>query len=70
MALLYDATITPGKRDLMKGWLPSRSWFDGDLARKPHAAFRFDDPAGEVASSVSCSARRAARATGRTPRRT
>ncbi len=48
MALLYDAKITPGKRDLMKGWLPSRSWFDGDLARKPHAAFRFDDPAGEV----------------------
>jgi hypothetical protein len=48
MAILYDATITPGKRDLMKGWLPSRSWFDGDLARKPHAAFRFDDPAGEV----------------------
>jgi hypothetical protein len=48
MAILYDATITPGKRDLMKAWLPTRSWFDGDLARKPHAAFRFDDPAGEV----------------------
>jgi len=48
MAILYDATITPGKRDLMEGWLPTRSWFDGDLARKPHAAFRFDDPAGEV----------------------
>jgi hypothetical protein len=48
MALVYDATITPGKRDLMKAWLPTRSWFDGDLARKPHAAFRFDDPAGEV----------------------
>jgi hypothetical protein len=48
MAILHDATITPGKRDLMKGWLPSRSWFDGDLARKPHAAFRFDDPDGEV----------------------
>jgi hypothetical protein len=48
MAILYDATITPGKRDLIKGWLPSRSWFDGDLARRPHAAFRFDDPDGEV----------------------
>ena len=48
MAILYDATLTPGKRDLMKAWLPSRSWFDADLARKPHAAFRFDDPAGEV----------------------
>ena len=52
MAILYDATLTPGKRDLMKGWLPSRSWFDGDLARKPHASFRFDDPAGEV--GVEC----------------
>ena len=52
MAILHDATITPGKRDLMKRWLPSRSWFDGDLDRKPHAAFRFDDPAGEV--GVEC----------------
>jgi hypothetical protein len=52
MAILYDATLTPGKRDLMKGWLPSRSWFDGNLDRRPHAAFRFDDPAGEV--GVEC----------------
>ncbi len=52
MAILHDATLTPGKRDLMKAWLPSRSWFDGDLARKPHAAFRFDDPEGEV--GVEC----------------
>jgi hypothetical protein len=52
MAILYDATITPGKRDLMKGWLPSRPWFDGDLARKPHGSFRFDDPEGEV--GVEC----------------
>ena len=36
----------------MKAWLPSRSWFDGDLHRKPHAAFRFDDPDGEV--GVEC----------------
>jgi hypothetical protein len=52
MAILHDATITPGKRDLMKAWLPGRSWFDGDLARKPHASFRFDDPEGEV--GVEC----------------
>ncbi len=52
MALLHDATITPGKRDLMKGWLPSRPWFDGDLDRKPVGSFRFDDPAGEV--GVEC----------------
>ena len=48
MALLHDATLTPGKRDLMKAWLPSRSWFDGDLDRKPVGSFRFDDPDGEV----------------------
>jgi len=48
MAIVYDATITPGKRDLMKAWLPSRSWFDGDLDRKPVGSFRFDDPDGEV----------------------
>ena len=52
MALLHDATLSPGKRDLMKGWLPSRSWFDGNLERRPVAAFRFDDPAGEV--GVEC----------------
>jgi hypothetical protein len=52
MAILHDATLTPGKRDLMKRWLPSRTWFDGDLDRKPHAAFRFDDPAGKV--GVEC----------------
>lgn len=52
MAILYDATLTPGKRELIKGWLPPRTWFDGDLARKPHAAFRFDDPDGEV--GVEC----------------
>jgi hypothetical protein len=52
MAILYDATLTPGKRDLVKGWLPSRSWFDGDLHRKPHASFRFDDPEGQV--GVEC----------------
>jgi hypothetical protein len=52
MAILHDATLSPGKRDLIKGWLPSRSWFDGDLGRKPHASFRFDDPDGEV--GVEC----------------
>lgn len=32
----------------MNAWLPSRSWFDGDLERKPVGSFRFDDPDGEV----------------------
>ncbi len=48
MAILHDATITPGKRDLMAAWLPTRSWFDGDPDRKPVGSFRFDDPVGQV----------------------
>lgn len=48
MAIVHpNATLTPGKRDLMDAWLPTRSWYDG-TARKPVGSFRFDDPAGEV----------------------
>jgi hypothetical protein len=49
MALVYpNATLTPSKRELMAGWLPTRSWYDGLGERKPVGSFRFDDPAGEV----------------------
>jgi len=49
MAIVYpNATLTPSKRELMDGWLPSRAWFDGNTGRKPVGSFRFDDPAGEV----------------------
>ncbi len=47
MALLHQATLTPGKRELMGAWLPSRSWYDGRSPR-PVGSFRLDDPAGEV----------------------
>src|SRR6476469_1360950 len=47
MAILHQATITPGKRELMHGWLPTRSWYDG-RERKPVGSFRLDDPEGEV----------------------
>lgn len=48
MAIVYPyAELTPGKRELMDAWLPSRSWFDGE-PRKPAGSFRFDDPDGEV----------------------
>ena len=47
MALLHQATLTPGKRELMHAWLPSQSWYDG-TERKPVGSFRLDDPAGEV----------------------
>jgi hypothetical protein len=49
MAIVYpQATLTPSKRELMDAWLPTRSWFDGNLDRKPVGSFRFDDPDGAV----------------------
>jgi hypothetical protein len=49
MAIVYpNATLTPSKRVLMDGWLPTRSWYDGHAGRKPVGSFRFDDPAGQV----------------------
>lgn len=48
MALLHDATVTPSKLELIGAWLPSRSWFSGDPLVERVAAYRFDDPAGEV----------------------
>lgn len=49
MAIVYpNATLEPSKRELMDGWLPSRSWYDGRAGRKPVGSFRFDDPAGQV----------------------
>jgi hypothetical protein len=50
MALLYRATVVPGKLDLVSAWAPKQSWFEGD-ADGPFttiASFRFDDPDGEV----------------------
>lgn len=48
MALLHQATIIPTKQELMAAWLPTRSWYDGTTEREPVAAFRLDDPDGEV----------------------
>lgn len=49
MALIHTATLRPTKLELLAGWLPGRDWYTGpagDLDRL--AAYRFDDPAGEV----------------------
>ncbi|GAA2616417.1 hypothetical protein GCM10010399_54170 [Dactylosporangium fulvum] len=50
MALLHRAELTPSKLELLAGWLPAQGWHGdrdaGALARV--AAYRFDDPAGEV----------------------
>ncbi|MXG88624.1 maltokinase N-terminal cap-like domain-containing protein [Nocardioides flavescens] len=48
MALLHPrAQLVPSKQELIDGWLPTRGWWDG-VSRTTRAAFRFDDPAGEV----------------------
>jgi hypothetical protein len=50
MAILYRATLTPTKLELLEAWLPTQSWFPGTTATglERVAAFRFDDPEGEV----------------------
>ncbi|WP_353850472.1 hypothetical protein [Solwaraspora sp. WMMA2056] len=50
MGLLYRAEIQPTKLELLADWLPGRDWSRGlgagELDRV--AAYRFDDPAGQV----------------------
>lgn len=50
MAVIHRATLTPGKLELLAGWLPSRPWCDSPDAAglRQLGAYRFDDPAGEV----------------------
>ncbi|MBU8860033.1 MULTISPECIES: hypothetical protein [unclassified Micromonospora] len=50
MALLHRAELRPSKLELLVPWLPGRSWFAGDAGAEVTrvAAYRFDDPAGEV----------------------
>src|SRR5258706_8514918 len=50
MALLHQADLQPTKPELLAVWLPPRSWYQGPAtpALKRAAAYRFDDPAGEV----------------------
>jgi hypothetical protein len=49
MALLYVATLVPTKVELLRAWLPTRSWAGPDgSGAEPVGAYRFDDPAGQV----------------------
>jgi hypothetical protein len=51
MALIHAATLIPTKTELLAGWLPRQPWFPGGAVQaEPErvAAFRFDDPEGEV----------------------
>lgn len=49
IAKIEEATLTPGKLDLLAKWLPTQSWFTGDPSDLSKvASYRFVDPAGEV----------------------
>ncbi|MER7764738.1 1,4-alpha-glucan branching protein [Streptomyces sp. NPDC097619] len=50
MAIIHRTTVTPGKLELLAGWLPAQPWYAGGARPDPAKAggFRLDDPAGEV----------------------
>lgn len=50
VALLYQATLTPSKIDLLSAWIPAQPWLgDTDPSTlAPIGAYRFDDPDGQV----------------------
>ena len=50
MALLHHAELTPSKIELVQEWARSQPWFQGgaDAELTNVAAFRFDDPDGQV----------------------
>lgn len=50
MAILHQAQIKPSKLELLADWLPTQSWFVGEADAEfvNVAAYRFDDPEGEV----------------------
>ena len=50
MAVIHEATLTPGKLDAISAWLPGQPWsgvFTGATVEQV-GRFRFDDPDGEV----------------------
>lgn len=51
MATIHpEATIKPGKTELISAWLPAQRWYAGPAGQrfKRVGSYRFDDPAGEV----------------------
>jgi hypothetical protein len=50
VALLYQATLTPSKIELLQAWAPHQPWLGDANASTVEAvgAYRFDDPDGEV----------------------
>jgi hypothetical protein len=51
LAIIHDTTMSPGKLDLLRDWLPVQPWYlaSGRVPELTKAGgFRLDDPAGEV----------------------
>lgn len=50
MALIHQADLRPSKLELVGGWAPTRPWGGAAAGTELEqvAAYRFDDPAGEV----------------------
>ncbi|WP_412076135.1 maltokinase N-terminal cap-like domain-containing protein [Streptomyces xanthophaeus] len=52
MAVIHRTTMSPGKLELLSGWLPSRPWYRGGEGAVPQLSkaggYRLDDPEGEV----------------------
>jgi hypothetical protein len=54
MALIHRATLQPSKLELVAGWAPGRPWGTAAAGAELEqvAAYRFDDPAGEVGAET------------------
>jgi hypothetical protein len=54
MAIIYQATLNPSKLELVAGWAPGRPWGAAAAGAELEqvAAYRFDDPAGEVGTET------------------
>lgn len=51
MALIYNATMKPGKLELLTAWLPAQPWYlhpGHEPALSKVGGFRLDDPGGQV----------------------
>ncbi len=51
MAVIHNTTMSPGKLELLTGWMPAQPWYQGaghvpELTRS--GGFRLDDPQGET----------------------
>jgi len=54
MAIIHRATLRPAKLELLAAWVPSRPWGGAAAGTELEqlAAYRFDDPAGEVGTET------------------